>query len=283
MYDMKLVAEPLRLIAQETAAALGPEWRVDGLLSTAFVVHPIGHRIALDNGTDYVQLTAHVSISPDKNRPLETVLFSVGTDDDRANTVRRTVEAIHTKILPHFGRQDAVAGVRVLCLPLREAGIPAIVQGTPSKMFMDYRRERLDARTAEYQLGERRPLGVVITSTGNDDTRVDLRIPHLTLREAARITRGMRPGLRTPLKNAEALPVEVRNQAATTFTGLTAKHVTSNVPRLTDLSDGGALTIRHAMLTTREDDRLRHRSWWAVWLREATVAQAYTILRAYAA
>ncbi|MEU3979695.1 hypothetical protein AB0F77_06205 [Streptomyces sp. NPDC026672] len=282
--DMRLVAEPLRLIAQDTAATLGPEWRVEAILSSAIVVHPIGFRICLDDGTDQVILTAHVSTSTDKRKPLADVTAVVETADDRAVTVRRTVDAIRTEILPHFGRENAVAGLRVLSLPLRDAGVSAIAQGSSRQTTIEYRPELLNAKTAEYAEGERRPLGVIITSTGGDDTRVEIRIPHLSIREAARITEGIRPGLGHPVRDVKSLPEEVRDEVAATFPGLTAQHVVSDVPRYTDLKDdSGVLTIRHGLEVTRTDGGMRHRSWAAVWLRGATVAQALTVLSAYAA
>jgi len=281
---MRLVAEPLRLIAYETAAALGPEWRVEGLLSTAMVVHPIGIRFALDDGTDALQITAHVSVSRNRNRPLETVTATVEMSNDRAVSVRRTVQAIRTKILPHFGREDAVAGLRVLALPLRDAGISGIARGTSDQTIIEYRPEGLSTTIAEYEEGERRPLGVIITALrGDDSTRVEIRIPHLPLREAARITEGLRPGLGTRFWGIENLPEEVRDQVAATFPGLTAQHVVTDVPRCTDLTDdSGVLTIRH-FLAVKPVDGLNHpRTWAAVWLRDASVAQAYAVLSAYA-
>ncbi|PNE43399.1 hypothetical protein AOB60_00165 [Streptomyces noursei] len=280
---MSLVSEPLRLIAYETAAMLGPEWRVEAILSSAIVVHPIGFRIALDNGTDRVLLTAHVSVSRDYSSPLEDITAEIETAGARSITVRRTVEAIRAQILPHFGRENAVAGLRVLCLPLRDAGIPAIAQGSPEQVTIDYKPERLNVPIQRYGEGERRPLGVIITSTGKDDTRVEIRIPHLSIREAARITQGIRPGAGTPMKDVKTLPEEVRSELAATFPGLTAKHVISDVPRYTDLiGPSGVLRIRHALAVTREGDKTHHQNWAAVWLRNATVAQAYPVLSAYA-
>ena len=281
--DMHLVAQPLRLIAQDTAATLGPDWRVEAILSSAIVVHPIGFRICLDDGTDGVQLTAHVSVSPDTTRSLETVQAYAATDEDQAVTVRRTVEAIRTEILPHFAREDAVAGLRVLSLPLRAAGIPAVAQGSSSKTYIEYKPHLLGASVAEFEEGERRPLGVIITSTGNDDTRVEIRIPFLPVNEAARITRALRPSLSTPMEGIENLPEEYRYQLGVTFPGMTAKHVVSDMPRYDDLTDpDGVLTIRHAVAVKRVDEQNHSRAWAAVWLRGATVAQAYAVLSAYA-
>ncbi|MEV7870164.1 hypothetical protein AB0P17_29655 [Streptomyces sp. NPDC088124] len=281
--DMSLVSEPLRLIAYETAAVLGPEWRVEAILSSAIVVHRIGLRICLDDGTDRVLLTAHVSVSRDKMRPLEEITADVQTADDRATSVRRTVEAIRTEMLPHFGREDAVAGLRVLSIPLRDAGIPAIAQGGTEKTYIEYRLELLNAVQHLFSEGERRPLGVIITSPGDDSTRVEVRIPHLSIREAARITRALRPSLSTPMQGIENLPEEYRYQLGVTFPGMTAKHVVSDGPRYDDLVDpDGVLTIRHALAVKRVDDQNHTRTWAAVWLRNATVAQAYAALSAYA-
>ncbi|MGW5819272.1 hypothetical protein [Streptomyces noursei] len=286
--DFRHVTEPLRLIAQDTAATLGSDWKVEGLLSTAMIVHPVGIRLALDNGTegtDCVVLTAHVSVSRDRAVPLETITAEVGIDDDHVETVRRVVKVIRTEMLAEFAREDAVAGLRVLSLPLREAGINAIAQGTSDQVYIEYRKELLSATSAEYEDGERRPLGVIITALrGDDSTRVEIRIPHLSIREAARITEGLRPGLGHPVHGIENMPTEVRDELAVTFPGMTARRSVSNVPQYTDLKDDtGVLTIRHALETTRTDEGMRHRSWAAVWLRDATVAQALMVLSAYAA
>ncbi|WP_434598166.1 hypothetical protein [Streptomyces sp. A5-4] len=281
--DFTLVAEPLLRIAYDTAAMLGPEWHVEAILSSAIVVHRIGFRVCLDDGTDRVLLTAHMSISTDKRKPLADVTAEVETADDQATAVRRAVEAIRTEILPHFGREDAVAGLCVLSLPLRDAGIPAIAHGGTYNTFIEYKPELLNVSIREYEERERRPLGVSITSTGADDTRVEIRIPHLPLHEAARITQGVRPSISTLMRGYKELPEEVRGEVAATFPGLTATHVVSDVPRYTDLKDeSGVLTIRHALTVKRVDSQNHGRTWAAVWLRGATVAQAYTVLSAYA-
>ncbi|NIY68105.1 hypothetical protein [Streptomyces malaysiensis] len=281
--DMSLVSEPLRLIAYETAAALGPEWRVEAILSSAIVVHPFGFRVGLDDGTDRVLLTAHVSVSSDLKRPLENVTSEIQTADKRSTTVRRTVEAIRAEILPHFGRENAVAGLRVLSLPLRDVGIPAIAQGGIEQATIKYKPVRLDARRLpEYDDGERRPLIVIITSRADDSTRVGIRIPYLSVREAARMTQAVRPSLTSPMQGIENLPEEYRDKLAAEFPGMTAKHVVSDVPRYTELVDpSGVVTIRHALAIKREETS-RYRTWADVWLRNASVAQAYAVLSAYA-
>ncbi|WP_329271799.1 hypothetical protein [Streptomyces sp. NBC_01451] len=281
--DFRLVAEPLLRIARDTAATLGPEWRVEAILSSALVVHSFGLRVCLNDGTDQVLLTAHVSVSTDKRKPLEDVTAMVETAGDPAITVQRTAAAIRTQILPHFGREDAVAGLRVLSIPLRDAGIPAVAQGGTLNTYIDYTPERLNVPVREYDQGERRPLGVIITSTGSDDTRVEIRIPHLPIRTAARITEGIRPGLGHPMRDIKSLPEEVRDDVAATFPGLTAKHVVSDVPRYTDLKDdSGVLTIRHALVVRHDGAKTNNRTFAAVWLRNATIAQAYAVLYAYA-
>ncbi|MEU9050091.1 hypothetical protein AB0D37_06760 [Streptomyces sp. NPDC048384] len=279
--DFRLVAEPLLRIAQDTAATLGPDWRVEAILSSAIVVHPIGFRVCLDDGTDRVLLTAHVSVSRNKRSPLEDVTAEVRTADHET-TVRRTVQAIRTQILPHFGREDAVAGLRVLSLPLRDAGINAVAQGSTEKTYIEYRPELLLANTHAYDEGERRPLGVIITSPGDDTTRVEIRIPHLPIREAARITAAVMPRVYTLVEVAEHLPEEV-HQLAAEFPGFTAKHVASNVPRYTDLVDpSDVIRIRHAVVVKQDGTENHSQTFAAVWLRNATVAQAYAVLSAYA-
>ncbi|MGW3153780.1 hypothetical protein [Streptomyces sp. NPDC001089] len=283
--DARFISPAHGKIANETAAALGPDWRVEYLLSSALVVHPIGFRVCLDYKDGDVQLTAHVAVSPEPTSELETVTAAVAGEEDHTTTAHRTADAIRAEILPHFGREHAVAGLRVLSMPLRDAGISAVAQGSNAETVIEYRPELLLARTCDLKPEERRPLGVIIRSTGRDDTRVEVRIPFLPVREAAGITRSLRPGLSgTPMQGIENLPEEHRSTLAVTFPGMTVKHVVSDVPRYDDLKDpSGVLTIRHATLTTRADDQIHTQTWAAVWLRNASVAQAYAVLAAYAA
>lgn len=280
---MSRAPEPLLLIAREIAKALGPLWQVKTILSTAILAHPCDIHVMLNGGSDHLLLTADVSVSRDQLRPLQEVTASVATAEDRATSVSRSVEAIHDEILPHFGRQDAIAGLGVLSLPLRDAGIDAIAEGDNALTTITYDEARLHAVSPRYEQGERRPLRVTISSTCDDNTRVEVLIPHLSIQEASRITQPLRPGLSTPLKGAQDLPAEVRSQVALHFPGLAARHVVSDVPRYTELVDpSDVLCVRHALAITREEATSRFVSWASVSLRDASVAQAYAVLRCYA-
>ncbi|MGW2112828.1 hypothetical protein [Streptomyces sp. NPDC001948] len=279
--DLSMVPTHVRRLAEDTAKELGPDWRTEAILSSALVVHPIGLRIMMEDHIGHIRLTVHVAVSINPRSPLETITADVLMTADHARTVGKTTDTIRTELLPHFGRADALAGLRVLSLPLRAANLPVEAQGSNCRLTMDYKSERFNSRATEhpYRDGEHRPFHVTITAKGDDSTRVEIRISHLDALHAGRIAAAAIPRVYAPVPVADHLPDQVRELAAV-VPGLTAEHTISNVPRYTNLTDpSGAVTIRHAVAVSDTGAR----TWAAVWIRNASVATAYAALTAYTA
>lgn len=200
VYDdnLSLIPADLLQLSTETAAALGCAWTVKAILSSPLVVHPTGMRVMVHQRDGHVQLTAHVSLSTDPRTPAEKVTARLPLTG-HPSTALRAADAIRTRILPRFGCLDAVAALRVLSLPLRDAGIPAIAHGSTGRTTVEYRSRDFASTTAEFQPGERRPLKVVIRSVREGHTHADVSIPHLSVPEAARITASVLPRVYTPV------------------------------------------------------------------------------------
>ncbi|MGW1562767.1 hypothetical protein ACWCQ1_40645 [Streptomyces sp. NPDC002144] len=279
MYDdLSLIPAELLILVREIAADLGGEWTVQAILSSPVVVHPTGMRVMVHQEAGHVQLTARISVSADPRRPLEKVTARLPVAG-HSTTARRVADAIRTRFLPRFGCMNAVAALHVLALPLRDAGIPAIAHGTTERTIVEYRRGDFGSTAVEFQPGERRPLHVVIRSAREGHTRAEVTIAHLSLPDAVRITAAVLPRVCTPVPVPGHLPAEVHELAAR-LPGLTARHVVSDVPRLTDLTDiSGHLKVRH-FLSVKDTGT---RSWTAVALHDAPIATAYALLCAYAA
>jgi hypothetical protein len=126
-YDTQLVAPDLLALADETAAALGPEWTVTGLLGTAIVAHPLGLRCSLHIRDGLLSISAFVSTGRYPDQPAKE--FTATTPMKSTDGVK-VAELIHGQVLPHFGRHDAIAALRLLSLPLRDAQLPVMAQGT---------------------------------------------------------------------------------------------------------------------------------------------------------
>ncbi|MEU1273628.1 hypothetical protein [Streptomyces sp. NPDC005799] len=279
MYDdLSLIPADLLSLVRATAAELGGEWTVQAILSSPLVVHPTGMRVLVHQAAGHVQLTARISVSTDPRTPLEKVTARVALAG-HSTPARRVADAIRTRFLPRFGCMNAVAALRVLALPLRSAGIPAIAHGTTERTVVEYRRGDVKSTTVAFHPEERRPLQVVIRCTREGHTRVDVTIPHLSLTDAVRITASVLPRVCTPVPVPGHLPAEVHELAAR-LPGLTARHVVSDVPRLTDLTDlSGHLNVRH-FLSVKDTGT---RSWAAVGLHDAPISTAYALLSTYAA
>jgi hypothetical protein len=270
-------ADSLRL-ASETAAALGREWTVKAILSSPLVVHPFGHRVMLHDKGSHVQLTARVSVSADPRTSLEEITARVPVAG-QTDAARRVADTIRTRILPHLGCMDAIAALRVLSLPLRDADIPATVHGTHARITLTYRRRDLHNSAVQFRPGERRPLQMIIRSPRDGHTRAEVYIVHLALPDAVRIAASVLPRVCTPVPVPDHLPTEVHDLAAQ-LPGMTAAHVVSDVPRITDLTDpSGRLTVRH-FLSVKDTTT---RTWAAVGLHDAPLTAAYALLSAYAA
>ncbi|MEU4999316.1 hypothetical protein [Streptomyces sp. NPDC021622] len=129
-YDTQLVAPDLLALAEQTATTLGPEWAVTGLLGTAIVTHPFGLRCSLQTRDGLLSVSAFVSQDSEPRQPAKP--FTATTPLQSANGVK-VAELIHSQVLPYFGRRDARAALRLLSLPLRDAQLPAVAQGTAAR------------------------------------------------------------------------------------------------------------------------------------------------------
>ncbi|MEU9334127.1 hypothetical protein AB0D49_13355 [Streptomyces sp. NPDC048290] len=129
-YDTQLVAPCLLTLTEQTAAALGPEWAVTGLLGTAIVTHPLGLRCSLQTRDGLLSVSAFASQDSEPRQPAKP--FTATTPMENANG-GKIAELIHSQVLPHFGRRDALAALRLLSLPLRDARLPAVAQGTAAR------------------------------------------------------------------------------------------------------------------------------------------------------
>lgn len=270
--DLSMISRHLLLLSTGAARDLGPQWKVEGLLGGALIVHPLGFRVMVDGFPDHVLLTAHVSTSPNRDIPLAQVTVRVPRADDDETTWRRIADTIRNRMVHHFGREDAVAGLRVMCQPLRDAGLDAVAQGSTRRTIIERGEENRPSDD-----GILAPFQIIITAPGDDSTRVELRIPFLSVKDATRIAAAILPAVYAPVPAGDDLPDEVR-QLAAALPGLTAQRAAS--PGRTDLTDpSGTLTIRHAHDTTTDTGA---RSWVAIWLRNAPVATAYAAIRTYA-
>ncbi|MBT2676833.1 hypothetical protein J7E95_39830 [Streptomyces sp. ISL-14] len=129
-YDTQLVAPDLLTLTEQTAAALGPEWAVTGLLGTAIVTHPLGLRCSLRTRDGLLSVSAFVSQDSEPHHPAKPFTATISMENANGGKV---AELIHTQVLPHFGRRDALAALRLLSLPLRDARLPAMAEGTAAR------------------------------------------------------------------------------------------------------------------------------------------------------
>lgn len=268
--SLSMISPNILRLSTGAAQVLGPSWKVEGLLQSALIVHPLGFRVAVDGFPDHILLTAHVSTSPNPNVPLAQATVRVPRAADDETTWHRIADTIRTRMVHHFAREDAVAGLRVMSQPLRDAGINAIAQGTTQRTTIER-----GAQNRPSDDGTPAPFQIIITAPRDDSTRVEMRIPFLPVKDATRIAAAILPAIYAPVPAGDDLPDEVL-QLATALPGLTAQRAAC--PGRTDLTDpSGTLTIRHAHETTGTGAR----SWAAIWLRDAPVATAYPAIRAY--
>ncbi|MFF4606132.1 hypothetical protein ACFY12_25750 [Streptomyces sp. NPDC001339] len=123
-YDTSLVPARLLTLATDTARALGPDWSVTGLLSTAIVVHPFGLRVQLRLPEGGLRISTLAAMSSTPGNPAE-ITATMPIAQASGQTV---AELIHSQVLPRLGRRDAYAALRLLTLPLRSARIAAVAQ-----------------------------------------------------------------------------------------------------------------------------------------------------------
>lgn len=272
--DLSMISRDLLLLSTGAAANLGPSWKVEGLLGSALIVHPLGFRVMADGFPNHILLTAHISTSPHPDVPLTKVTVRVPRADDET-TGHRIADTIRTRMVHHFGRADAVAGLRVMSQPLRDAGINATAQGSTQRTTIERGSFEQDRPADDGAPG---PFQIIITAPQDDSTRVELRIPLLPVEHATRIAAAILPTVYVPVRAGDDLPDEA-HQIAADLPGLTARHAANSGYRCTDLTDpSGTLTIRHSLEATNTSTR----SWAAIWLRNAPAATAYAAIRAYA-
>ncbi|MFD3667217.1 hypothetical protein [Streptomyces sp. NPDC058672] len=276
--DLSMVPPSHFYFAQEIARGLGPRWKVEAILDSPLVVHPLGLRVMLHRFSEYVRLTSHVGISSNPQAQPEEVAVDVPLTK---NSRRDVVHTIRTHLLPHYGRQDAVAGLRVLALPLQDAGLPAIAQGTRACTTIDY-VSPVHQATADFNDAEQRPLFVRITSRGDDTTRVSIRIPYLSEPAAARLASSALPAVYAAAPAAGNLHPGV-HELTEQLPGLRTRSrpAISGARQYTDLVDPtGVVAVRHTVAAHPEDPA---RTWAELWIRGASVATAFAVLSAYAA
>ncbi|MGW1053569.1 hypothetical protein [Streptomyces sp. NPDC001155] len=246
----------------DTATVLGPEWQVSGLLSSALLVHPLGFHCALDIHANTLQVSAFVTTSRNPARDVEAVTVTMPVEDADGEAV---AEMLHNKVLPHFGRQDAIAALRLLSMPLRDAKIPAVAKGTTS-------RTEIELRLGD---GGNPVITVVMTSPHDDSVQVGLLLDRLTLDQAIRCARAaLHDQLPTvgPTRGRFAPDVDTVLDA---LPGLSASQSQAG-PRFTIIrTPDDALKIRHDAHAIAPDAPL------GLAIPETTVTTAYAVLRAY--
>ncbi|MGW0731695.1 hypothetical protein [Streptomyces sp. NPDC002851] len=264
MYDTRLVPAHLLALARNTAAALGREWKVLGLLQTAILSHPLGLHCSLNADRDSLRITAFVSTTSDPAQPAEPVIATTPMARLDGATV---ANVIHSKVLPHFGRKDAIAALRLLSLPLRDAHIPAICQGSVERTEIELRADD----------GGNPLISLVMTSPRDDAVHVGLLLDRLTVDQAIRCAR---PAIPAQLPDAEApsaaFAAEVHS-VLDAFPGLNATPSMAG-PRFTIVqTPGSSIKIRHDMAAVSADTPL------ALSIPKTSIATAYAVLRAYTA
>ncbi|MCX4666415.1 hypothetical protein OG453_07000 [Streptomyces sp. NBC_01381] len=264
MYDTRLVPAPLLTLAHDTATALGREWEVLGLLQTAILSHRLGFHCSLDIDKDQLRITAFVPTTTDPERPVEPVVTTTAMAQADGTAV---ADIVRSAVLPHFGRRDAIEALALLSLPLREANIPAIAQGT---------RERTEIKLQAREGGD--PLiAIVMTSPRHGAVHVGLVLERLTAEQAIRCAR---PAMHEQLPYVEASAAVIASEVHTVLAAFPGLRATPSLagPRFTIIQTHGSnLKIRHDAAAIAPDAPL------ALAIPQATVATAYAVLRAYAA
>ncbi|UQA93670.1 hypothetical protein [Streptomyces halobius] len=268
LYSTRHVPAHLLALASDTADVLGPEWEVTGLLSTAMLTHPLGFRVSLDAQADILRISAFVSTSSDPARLPEAISHTMPMTrrDGPSKGSAALADLIHTKVLPHYGRLDAIAALRLLSLPLRDAKIPATAQGGPDRAEIDLRAED----------GGNPVITVVITFSHDDGVHVGLLVDRLTTDQAILCARPALPTqLPAGIDPALGFAPEVHT-VLDAMPGLTAAFSQSG-PRFTIIrTPTDDLKIRHDARAIEPDAPL------GLAIPETSVATAYAVLRAYA-
>lgn len=264
VYSTDLVPDPLLALVTETATVLGPEWEVSGLLSTALLTHPLGFHCAVDVRSDTLEVSTFVTTSRNPARDLETVTITTPLEGADGKAV---AEILHSRVLPHFGRMDAIAALRLLSMPLRDAKIPAVAQGSASRTEIELKPDD----------GGNPVIAVVMTSPHDDCVQVGLLLDRLTPEQAIRCARAALPdGLPAVEHIAGQFAPEV-DSVVDALPGLSATKSMAG-PRFTIIrTPDDGVRIRHDAQAITPDAPL------GLAIAETTVTTAYAVLRAYTA
>ena len=264
VYSTELVPAALLTLVTDTATVLGPEWQVSGLLSSALLAHPLGFHCALDIHANTLQISAFVTTSRNPARDVEAITVTLPVKDADGEAV---AEVLHSKVLPHFGRQDAIAALRLLSMPLRDAKIPAVAQGSTS-------RTEIELKLGD---GGNPVITVVMTSPHDDSVQVSLLLDRLTPDRAIRCARAaLHDRLPTVGYTRGRFAPDV-DTVLDALPGLSASQSQAG-PRFTIIrTPDDALKIRHDALAIAPGAPL------GLAIPETTVATAYAVLRAYSA
>lgn len=261
-YDTQLVAPDLLTLTEQTAAALGPEWAVTGLLGTAIVTHPLGLRCSLQARDGLLSISAFASQNSGPRQPAKP--FTVTVPMRSANGVK-VATVIHGQVLPHLGRRDAHAALRLLSLPLRDAQLPAVAQGTPARSSL----------VLESEDSSNPALCIHIRSPRPGAVGVNVRMDRLTAKQAIRCGRA---ALTRPTSHregeADPFPPEVRAvlDALPEISGAPPQAGFTNL-----YPTHGPLEILHDAHAAEPGTPFALRT------SDTSIAVAYAVLRAYTA
>ncbi|MGG2460512.1 hypothetical protein ACO0M4_11930 [Streptomyces sp. RGM 3693] len=259
-YGAHLTPARLLTLASNTASALGPEWSATGLLSAATLAHPLGLRVQLHLHADALHISAQAAMSSAPGRPAEITVTAPATQVDSGSAA----ELIHSQVLPHLGHRDAHAALRLLSLPLRSAGIPAIAQ---------WQRDSVGIALRKNNDGE--PVISVHVLTPYDG-HVALLLDHLSVGRAIRCAQAAL--LEAPATTAEQEPFAGAVQAVLDAIPDLRAAPSLAGPRFTILRRPDAhVTVRH------DANAADPAAPMALFLPKATIATAYAVLRTYAA
>ncbi|MEN8649158.1 hypothetical protein ABCR94_00525 [Streptomyces sp. 21So2-11] len=269
LYSTSQVPAHLLALAADTADTLGPEWEVTGLLSTAMLTHPLGFRVSLDTQADTLRISAFVTTSHNPAKLPEAISHTMSMPRRGADSKDSAALAsvIHTKVLPHYGRLDAIAALRLLSLPLRDAKIPAIAQGSTDHAEINLRAND----------GGNPVLTIVITFPHRDGVHVGLLLDRLNTRQAIRCAR---PALPAQLPGDTDPTLGFAPEVHTVLDAIPGLHAafSQSGPRFTIVrTPTDDLKIRHDARAIDPDAPL------TLAIPETSVATAYAVLRAYAA
>ncbi|MER6548192.1 hypothetical protein [Streptomyces sp. NPDC001250] len=263
-YDTSLVPARLLTLTTDTAAALGPEWSVTGLLSTAILVHPFGLRLQLRLHSDGLHISALTDMSSTPGNPAEITATVPITEA----TGQKAAELIHTQVLPRLGQRDARAALRLMSLPLRSARIPAVA-----------RAQQDSVNLLTYTSDDGAVVISVRISVPYDGT-VALLLDQLSVSWAIRCARAALPEPSAAHVHAHATAASFGPEVHAVLDALPALRATPSLagPRYTILrTPDEQVTLRH------DANAADLAAPMTLFLPTAPIATAYAVLRAYTA